>query len=479
MAQFNLLIIDDDPSRQLELTNIFGDPRFNIKFIFQQEDFWKSVRDFPKYDCIISDVSFDKWISEGDTKELFFSLVACIGKDIPLILYSSVIKTVLNWTNRLREEGYKIIHTIALNDQNGQICSVETSQLVKNNIFYLLNTHKNYAYMHIETNDDINILHISDLQFGDPDHKQALSETFDSALAKSISDGKIPDIHLIAITGDIAYDGTPSQYAKAKEWIIKVCKSIFGNENFQNRILLVPGNHDANLSMCSLNMYTYDFPSKDDTEGIDNVRLKKRNPAIDDYSIYSIDPFRDFAYSITKDENWLNCKDLNFINSKFSYLGVNFVHINSIAPHKQLGYKDAKFEVNIDTLRQLKEKYQTLNLPSNMYSIILNHSSPKFIGFDIDKEDASWVPIAHFFMNVNAKLYIYGHRHKNLTDMDIPFEDHSSMRICGTGTLLCEPDSGDSRGFKIIKLKRKNDVIQNVEISKFRFTNEAEIKTDD
>jgi len=476
MANFKILIIDDDPNRESELLGIFHDERFEITFIFDRKIFRENANSLQKYHCVISDISLDHWIEDGERKNMFYSVIEQIGKKMPIILYSLDIRDVLDWTSRLREQDYNLIYTFALtrNDNNGIICSVEKPQVVSNNIYHFLSLNYNYANLSLQKDDDITILHISDLQFGDPKFNQNLCNSFESTLTKSIRDKDVPKIDFVAITGDITYDGTPNQYKEAKSWITSLCKSIFDSDNFQDRLLLVPGNHDANLSLCSLNKYKYHFPHNGDTEG--EIKLDEREKEIEDYSIYSFDPFRDFAFSLTKDENWLNKDSMSFINAKFSYLGLNFIHLNVLSPNEQLGYMEAKFKLENNLISELRNEYNKLRFSNNVKSIVLIHASPKQLGYEIDENHrGNWIAIANFLKTLNASIYMFGHRHINLTKNEIPIDNETSIKLCGAATLLCEPDSGERRGFKVMSIKRKDDTIYDFNISSYDYKNNATI----
>ncbi len=476
---FKLLIIDDDIRRKDALELLFKYDLFVLEFVFDKRSlFQKKLLPF-EYDCIFCDISLDIWASDGDINNMFKTVVSFIGNKIPLVIYSSDFKQVSYWTNNLLSEKFNLIYTIALK-QISEIEKteltlepyIEKSQIICNNIFIRLNAINGYSILKKTDDQEISILHISDLQFGDKDQHVELSNTFASALKREISNKKISEVDFIVITGDIAYDGSPSQYKNAAIWITNLCECILG-EDFQDRILLAPGNHDINLSLCSLNKYKYKFPN--DETNINNVELELRELITSEYTFYSLDPFKDFAYNLTKDVNWLNNDSLSFINNKFCYLGFRFMHLNTLNPDRQLGNINPEFSINRAFITKIQKENSLLN-KSELSTIVITHPSPKYLGCEIDENGPDmWTTISSFFKDINVDLYLYGHRHKNLKEWDVPLDKEMSFKISGTSTLLCNTDIGEPRGFKIIKILRKNNVVKKYKIECYNYKNGGQI----
>jgi predicted MPP superfamily phosphohydrolase len=84
----------------------------------------------------------------------------------------------------------------------------------------------------------INILHIADLH-ARVDREREMALRFD-ALARDVLAG--PKVHVIALTGDIAFSGKPEQYALAAKHLSALCKRL-GLK--QSSVLICPGNHDV------------------------------------------------------------------------------------------------------------------------------------------------------------------------------------------------------------------------------------------
>ncbi|MDJ0841086.1 MAG: AAA family ATPase [Acidobacteriota bacterium] len=99
-------------------------------------------------------------------------------------------------------------------------------------------------------NQPIRILHLSDFQFRSETsaaHRLAL-DTLIESIEKEVAGGRAPD--LVAVTGDIAYSGREEEYRVALEFIENKLWPLFGDLPLDH-LLLVPGNHDADLHRIS------------------------------------------------------------------------------------------------------------------------------------------------------------------------------------------------------------------------------------
>lgn len=476
---FKILIIDDDCQRRGTLEELFKHEFFDLEYIFEKNEIFQKSRYLYKYDCIFCDISLDLWLLDGDIDNMFDTVVSIIGDEIPIVIYSSDFKQVSHWTNILLKREYRLIYTISLKHELDDIAGEiklepynETRQIICNNIYLRLVAEKKFSVYNTLNGEELSILHISDLQFGDKDQHHELEKAFASTLNREILKKKIAPIDFIIITGDVTYDGSPLQYQDAYLWLKNLCECLLG-ENYKDRILLVPGNHDINLSMCSLNIYKYNYPKDDEEAG--TISLEKREFFTEEYSKYALDPFREFAYKITSDKKWIENESLSFINEKFSYLGVRFIHLNTLDPGMQIGKIKPEFILD-KKLIELIQRKGLRTVDGDCSTIVIAHPSPKYLGYDPDEEGGGkWATILNFFKDMNVGLYLFGHRHKNLKDLDIPIDKNNKMKISGSATLLCKPDLGDTRGFKIVKVRKRGRKVTQYIIEKYNYKNDGEI----
>ena len=82
-------------------------------------------------------------------------------------------------------------------------------------------------------------LHLSDLQFGRSGQSILVSALLDDAAAVKKQIGP-PD--WIFVTGDVAYQGDPGEYALARDWLDKLAQTVGVDHE---KVLIVPGNHDV------------------------------------------------------------------------------------------------------------------------------------------------------------------------------------------------------------------------------------------
>ena len=476
---FKILVIDDNGQREEALKKTFRHDAFEIDYMFDKSSFFEKSKFLNKYDCIISDISLDKWATGDDIHNMFETVINTIGNEMPVVIYSSNFELVSVWTNELLNKKFNLIYTILiklLSPEDAEKVLLEpypdSGDIICNNIFLMLVKDKNYSVYKAINENQISILHISDLQFGDKEQNVELSKSFPSTLKREITKKNISPIDFIVITGDITYDGSPSQYSDAAKWIKKLCEMVLG-EDYKDRVLLVPGNHDVNLSLCSLNKYKYKYPKE--RECGSDIKLEKRMPNTVEYEKYSLDPFRTFAFSITNDMKWIENESLCFVNDKFIYLGIRFIHLNALNPGRQMGKNKPEFSIDDEFMQSMQSKSKNLN-EEEYFTVLITHPSPKYLGYDLDEEGSDeWITISNFLNDMNVNVYLYGHRHKNLRNVDIPIDKSKNMKISGTATLLCKTDIGDSRGFKIIKANVSNNKVTRCDIEKYNYDNDGEI----
>ncbi|MDG4597525.1 MAG: metallophosphoesterase [Candidatus Contendobacter sp.] len=103
-------------------------------------------------------------------------------------------------------------------------------------------------------NDDrpIRILHLSDIHFRadkawdvDP-----VLRALTKFITEEVKNGLIPD--LVAITGDLAFAGTSDEYQLARNWLDQQLWPALPKDFPQDRLLLVPGNHDVDRKKVDL-----------------------------------------------------------------------------------------------------------------------------------------------------------------------------------------------------------------------------------
>jgi hypothetical protein len=96
------------------------------------------------------------------------------------------------------------------------------------------------------------ILHLSDIHFREPDCLEPATDTdrpyravLEQDIVEMCRDGR--HVGAILVGGDIAYKAHPDEYEAAREWLVSLAEKCHCP---QERIYVVPGNHDVDQSVC-------------------------------------------------------------------------------------------------------------------------------------------------------------------------------------------------------------------------------------
>ncbi len=97
-------------------------------------------------------------------------------------------------------------------------------------------------------NTPVRLLHLSDVHFRARAHWDAdpVLRALVRYLAEEVRNGLAPD--LVVITGDLAFAGRPDEYTLARAWLEDLWPVLTTDPAAplpQDRLLLVPGNHDV------------------------------------------------------------------------------------------------------------------------------------------------------------------------------------------------------------------------------------------
>lgn len=459
MVKYSLLIIDDDWNiRQADYERLLGDESFDFNYIKSGKEIETIAEKTPH--AFLLDMDLSKWVTSPlDRKDLFYMATDLIDNKAPVFLVSSKWDSeVITWLNGTKK--IKVLHFISWNDD---VLSVLSSLKSDGIIPTRLNIKKeldNYYQREWElknADEQVIILDISDLQFGDR-HTDDDSAMLEGLLPKFLREKNI-SIDLLLISGDIASNGYPDEFAKAKQWIEDLCSGIFeGNKNFRSRILLIPGNHDVNLKLNAVDGYDYNF---------DKRILEPRKEPESQHHLYGLVPFRQFAYELTGNINWITDKNNLFLfDDRFLQWGIRFYLLNTVCEQNFL--EPAKRSAPLDYLNVLRNAPA---LKDPVYKIILSHHGPNHLGYDLDASNKNWKEIRNFIETVEPNLFLYGHVHKSQT-FSLPEKGKAAtkMKFHMAPTLTLSEQAttdGARRGFSVIELKRKNGTVTKAKIRQF------------
>ena len=314
MSSFRVYVADDRAA-ETEATygRLFGESEeFHWEMAKSKKAFQRA--DLRAFDAILLDINLDKWdMALGEA-------VRFIERSCPIVLVSQLfgepetelrLKEVFSWAKRVN-----FAQILMLNDLTGDDWESRVHGM-REQLRLAIASHRQRGQLDLGVDDQINILHLSDPQYGDPntDGWATMAEQEVVTRLRAIQ----PDIHFVAITGDIAFKGDPAEYEIAEKRLRLLLQKLWPDEDdWEERVLLVPGNHDVNLKLAAA----------------DQVRVVVRDAKIyssnkpdhaTDLLRYAFQPFRDFAWRLTGDRRWLDSWICAGLMTVFVILGCDFI----------------------------------------------------------------------------------------------------------------------------------------------------------
>ncbi len=429
--KYQILIFDDEADARDKTYRALLEDEFDLQYVRTEDQF----KDFPleMIHAVLIHVNLGMAMSLTEAVDH----VKCRK---PIALVSNIWeeekthREVIRVLKNIR--AYNIIHVIALSAVNNSQYRAATRVA----LHLALNRAYQRSSFNPAPNETLNILHLSDPQFGD-EHD---SETF--LVEKKVGnllDTKKIKAHFLCITGDISYSGQPCEYAMAKEWIEQLTQEIWRDVEAKDRILLVPGNHDADFSIFSANNYKYDFKSK--------KFIKK--PADHEHDRYKFHAFREFAYELTKCMQWQDIDHMCWIDDRFMHLGIRFYLLNSVAGIN-IGSEQSS-AIPEKALAEITTK-KMRSSEDDLYNIAFSHHGPP----SSDSKEISyenWPKVRQFLQTANIRLLMHGHGHKRAANhLDAYDETRKVIRVMAPATHLIKNKLADDarRGFNLVQLIR-------------------------
>jgi hypothetical protein len=353
-------------------------------------------------------------------------------------------KTVLNWRDVAEEEFGESAYAI------GQIIKLVCEQ-------------KGLKLEYVSHDQPINIIHMSDLQFGGFDSKQLKQEASLTA-DKVLNETKRGGLTFLAITGDVAEKASKSEYQAAQEWIDYFTKEI-GGSNRAVHVLVVPGNHDVSIPLASSSRISLGK----DGEGELTVKI---NQEVNDKDLldFAYKPFADFSNEVSDPQYLTELQnELAWVESRFRHLGVIFYGVNTSTPVNPNGLPFR--EVAADHLAAIDQHLKKLIVDDIPQPLVIGlcHHSPISA-----KEDESVtnpeVFEKHFGSRIKTGVFLHGHVHKRA----IVYSSESGYRLvrscASTLNKNAKARPSDSlRGFSVLKLSRNNNDVTDLYATEYNW----------
>ncbi len=439
-----------------------------------EEDGFKEVLHAIKDKCSIAPVYIysSKW-----TEELVYKLLENFNTVFTNKKLPNQLLTFRNFENAINDW--------RLNQMPPAYNKISNVEKARKQVWDTIATANNHVqFQPYSPSGDIVILHISDLQFGDKKTAQnevGMWNDMASAIQKYLHSKNLENVDLVMITGDITTTGKKAEYKEASEELKVFFKQLWGekDETIKDRVIMVPGNHDFDINACVLEYFkaenkklerSIDFDSV--VEQINENKGKELRDKRDEYQQLGLQAFREFAYELTQDEQYIRSENLDFIVNKFNNWGLRLICLNSV--FRINAQKTNRAEINMKSIRDI---CNSINFKDEFLTIILTHHtilSAEYLTEDESKNIKNAIDALR--RTANAKIVMGGHRHKNEKK-----EDSNSalktLRTLEAASLRVEEETEDYvRGFGVLTIKKNLD---KAEWQYFVFDkNDGEIKLD-
>ncbi len=470
--KYRALVIDDEKSRN-EAYHRALDESFIVSIINDIPNL--TIQQIADYDIIIMDVVLGK----GESSNAFYYLEN-FKINIPTVIVSG------QWVNKKNDpsqsilrvpEFRNIIKVVNWNDISGS-----NYQSISEDIYSEFCKRKNLM---VENKKNIcTILQISDLQFGGNVSSSAINDS--KRISLFLKENAI-DPDLLVIAGDIADKGKKEEYEEAANWISTFATNLWGiynvlpEDTIKNRVIIVPGNHDYDLSISASDNYEFEFYSSEK-----NTFSKKKEPIQFKNQKLGFFNFINFAKKLFQDYEWFNYTDEAIhYNNSFINWGINFILVNSAYNINSQNCENRFDEFYCD-FSQLREQELPVNnnlgsQVKDLCNILVMHNPPSDFKSQTTNGNDSWKRLQTIIEDNRINICLYGHTHDTISPYLL---GGNGGKFCKK--LICIPSSSlrlnsssltsDSmRGFNIIELHKKDGLVNEVNFRSFEIVN-ASIK---
>ena len=454
---FKAVVIDDEEFRNKTYHDVLKS-KFDVEIINDINSITK--RKIMKFDLLVIDICLSKNVETLTA----FKIMKDYKLTLPTVIVSSEWVKDNGEPNEfiLQVPNYKnVIKVIGWNDFNKE----ENNFKIAGEIFYDFCRYKNIAIE--RKKDKCVILQISDPQFGG--NVSGLACNDNNRIATFLKEKNIePD--LLFITGDIADKGKKEEFDQAKIWIENLAKKMWcTNETLsteeRDRIILVPGNHDYDLSINASDLYEFKFGAKE----IDTFEEKENVIGYSNQKI-GFHNFIEFAYELTGNIGWYKYLETAFcVNSKFLNFGINIYLLNSVYNITNRNCEN-RFDQFYCDLSKITEGKLNINEESKevLCNILVMHNPLSDFRKGTESGEKSWNMMQTLIEDNRINICLYGHTHdfseafllkdnggkycKKMLCVPAP-----SVRLCAAS----RTEDAD-RGFNIIELYKENGMITRV-----------------
>lgn len=437
------LVIDDTQDRKGRYTEVFE--MYELDFAVTKSEFLEKIGN--KYDGYFVDIIYSIAAFEDFS---FQQILEKIPERTPIFLISS------QWDKAMDQMKMKSLRTSGkASDVLGYLSWTMINEknqeaYVRDFVVEQTNHYYGMAFEAFGENQDISILQISDIEFGNPGQIDNV-ETARASLIKNVRkclrllNINDPKVDFICICGDVAYNGSRDQYAKAKQWLTKLGEELLVNKNFEN-MLIVPGNHDYDFNGGAGNFVYYNRSDK---------AFEPKNTESDNslsYHEQAMYNFAKFVYELNGETSYLFNPYKPILKRTYEQYGFNFILLN---PVRTSSDKEFSYGLVDESMRELIESSEFIE--ESTCNIVLSHFAPEKYSVIDSTSDAMNGNIQEIADTLEIKGWFYGHAHgtESIDDRKV---GENKVLCSRTETLMlkntqhCE---GAGNGFTLFKLSRK------------------------
>ena len=460
---FKVLVVDDEKTRNNTYNDVLSG-KFSVKII--NDISMISPKKVMQFDLLVIDICLSKNVDSLTA----FKILEDFNLTLPTVLVSGEWIKENGEPNEfiLRVPNFKnVIKVVSWNEFNRE----GSNKRISEEIYYEFCKNRNIAI--INEFDKSRILHLSDLQFGGGVTSLACNDNL--RLATYLRENNIiPDF--IVITGDIADKGKKEEYQSAKVWIEQLAKELWCDDNedleyeHRQKIIIVPGNHDYDISICASDVYNFKFGQKKQdefekkTEGIvfANQKLGFAN-------------FINFAYELTKDEKWYHYLDRAVgVNDRFLNYGIRIMYLNSVYKLNSRNCENRFDNFYCDLSQYSPEELKSYaKCMDETLNIMVTHNPPEDFHPSSVKGDRSWNIYQTLIEDNKIRICLYGHTHDTQYSRELRDNggEYCKKMLCLSAPsvrLAAASRTEDAaRGFNVVELNKNENQYKSILIRNF------------
>ena len=488
--KYKIMVIDDRSTRKELYEKVLQGELFDPIFIWTKQEL-EQHRDTP-VDGYLLDIFLEKgdW-HNANAATLLKEVIQSAPRSAPVFLVSQRWgdPQVLNILKQAGESSASIVQYLAWGEfevacSEDKDASKRLTVLQRKLESELMRWYGRSGFRP-EPNDTIRILLLADPQFGDPstDRKATFAENWIAKTLKAnhqqADEDGLPD--LIVVAGDLTHSGRPDQFALAEERLTQdLMASLWGKNNVdrrRDRLVIVPGNHDANLRLAAADKLRFNFQHSNNIdqsncpiliEEDSLVLANDENMRSPPHKEYALEPFRRFAHRLTTQREWMNPKSLSWVDRRFLHCGIRFFILNTVSD----------LDINSPDRASLSE-YDARSInrsladddPNVIFSIAVSHHGLLSDGVHEQGLD-NWIEVGRDFFSMHKiRMWLYGHYHtfEACSRNSSPFEEDPLWTVQIPTTRI----HSSTRGFCVLELKRDKGVVVDAWIHPYEFKNSS------